>query len=168
MNKPLSNGLAGMISSPLFKENVAVIVDDTPKDERDYDFACLACGENGVVPRVMMIRELYYDIKRGKPYARTALFHELGHYYNGDLLSSKEDRDKKRADLVVSGAVSEEELKADFFAASYFGKEFVASGLEKIMQLTEDMYKGHSDADDLAIVLRELDIRMSTIRQGHS
>lgn len=163
MNKPLSNGLAGMITSPLFKENVAVIVDDTPEDEREYDFACLACGENGTVPRVMMTREVYYDIKRNEPYARTALFHELGHYCNGDLSSPKKDRNKERTNLVASGTVSEEELNADFFAASYFGKEFVVSGLEKIMKLTEEMYKNQYDADDLAIVLRELSIRISTI-----
>ena len=44
MNKPLKGGLAGMVSSPLFNENIAIIVDETPEELRYYDFACLACG----------------------------------------------------------------------------------------------------------------------------
>ena len=106
MNKPLESGLAGMVSSPLFEENVAIIVDATPEELKDYDFACLACGENGAAPRVMMTREIYYDIKRGNPYARMILFHELGHYYNKDLSVHNANRDTEREKLASEGNVS--------------------------------------------------------------
>lgn len=89
LNKPWKLGLAGMVTSPLFEEKIAVAVDNTPMDEADYDYACLACNRDGKSPRILMIPRVFYDIKRGSAEARTILLHELGHYRNGDISVGK-------------------------------------------------------------------------------
>lgn len=142
MNKPLKGGLAGMVSSSIFNENIAIIVDETPEELREYDFACLACGENGVAPRVMMTKEIYYDIKRGKPYARMILFHELGHYYNKDLFVHNPERDAERVKLTLEGTVSNEETNADAFASEYLGVATVVDGLRHLQILVSNIYDG--------------------------
>ena len=38
LNKPWKLGLAGVVTSPLFQENIAVVIDDTPFEESDYDY----------------------------------------------------------------------------------------------------------------------------------
>ena len=43
--------LAGMISSPLFKENIAIVITENPEEDDDYSFACLGCGKDGVLHR---------------------------------------------------------------------------------------------------------------------
>lgn len=158
MNKPLKGGLAGMVSSPLFNQNIAIIVDETPEELRDYDFACLACGENGAVPRVMMAKEIYYDIKRGKPYARMILFHELGHYYNKDLSTHNPDRDDEREKQALEGTVSLEETRADAFAAEYLGLATVIEGLKHLQILVSNIYD-----EDAGVVQKELALRIQQI-----
>ena len=155
MNKPLKGGLAGMVTSSIFNENIAVIVDETAEELRDYDFACLACGENGVAPRVMMTKEIYYDIKRGKPYARMILFHELGHYYNRDLSVQNPERDVERVKLTSEGIVSTEETKADAFASEYLGVATVIEGLKHLQILVSNMHDG-----DAGVVQKELALRI--------
>lgn len=155
MNKPLKGGLAGMVSSSIFNENIAIIVDETPEELRDYDFACLACGENGAAPRVMMTREIYYDIKRGKPYARMILFHELGHYYNKDLSVHNLERDAEREKQASEGTVSTEETNADAFASEYLGVATVIDGLKHLQILVSNMYDG-----DAGVVQKELALRI--------
>jgi len=167
MNKPLKGGLAGMVSSSIFNENIAIIVDETPEELRDYDFACFACGENGAAPRVMMTREIYYDIKRGKPYARMILFHELGHYYNKDLSTHNPDRDAERVKLASEGIVSTEETKADAFAAEYLGSSCVIEGIETLKALVADLYST-SIAKEIELITSELDSRANHIRQNLS
>ena len=167
MNKPLKGGLAGMVSSSIFNENIAIIVDETPEELRDYDFACLACGENGAAPRVMMTREIYYDIKRGKPYARMILFHELGHYYNKDLSTHNPDRDAERVKLTSEGTVSNEEIKADAFAVDFLGASCVIVGLEKLKTLVADLYSTTIEKE-IGLVTAELDNRANILRQNLS
>lgn len=165
MNKPLKGGLAGMVSSSIFNENIAIIVDETPEELRDYDFACLACGENGLVPRVMMTKEIYYDIKRGKPYARMILFHELGHYYNKDLSVHNPERDAERVKLTSEGTVSNEEIKADTFAVSYLETKNVIIGLETLQQIIESKYKDY-DSDSVDTTISELKMRVQHLLES--
>ena len=40
LNEPMELGLVGMVSSELFAENIAIVVEDNPQTV-DYDFACL-------------------------------------------------------------------------------------------------------------------------------
>ena len=165
MNKPLKGGLAGMVSSPLFNEDIAIIVDETPEELRDYDFSCLACGENGAAPRVMMARGIYYDIKRGKPYARMILFPELGHYYNKDLSVHNPEHDAERVKLTSEGTVSIEEIKADTFAVNYLGAKKVILGLETLQQIIESKYKDY-DSDSVDTTISELKMRVQHLMES--
>ena len=163
MNKPMKNGFAGFITSRMFFDKIPIIVDNATEEECDYDFACLACGKNGLVPRIVMSREVYYDIKRGKLYARVILLHELGHYFCNHHLIQKENRDEERTKLASNDEVSEEEIKADLFAVEYLGVESVVGGLDGICDHLKKKY-GEQD-DDLSIVLKEIYIRKKKLKE---
>lgn len=162
LNKPLANGLVGMVYSSLFRDRIMIIVDDTPEDLREYDFACFACAENAAVPRVIMTRDVYYDIKRGKPYARTILLHEIGHYYHNDLSIRKGNRDAEREELVSLGMVSDEEARADSFAVDYLGAPTVILGLEELKSLVTNRYINYEEQAVNAII-NEIDLRIKRI-----
>ena len=162
MNKPMQNGVAGFIASRMFSNKIPIIV-DTTEEESDYDFACLACGKDGLVPRIVMSREVYYDIKRGKLYARVILLHELGHYFYNHHLIQKENRDEERTKLASNDEVSEEEIKADLFAVEYLGVESVVGVLYGICDHLKKKYVEQDD--DLSIVLKEIYIRKKKLKE---
>ena len=166
LSKPLSNGFAGMVCSPLLADRIAIVVDPLEKERTEYDFACLAFGENGAFPRIMMTKEVYYDIKRGEPYARMILLHELGHYDRQDHLIPKADCDEERARLVSGGLVSEAELAADFFAAAYLGAEVVAVGLQQLWEKIACKYN-ECDEEEAELARKELALRRMTILKGN-
>ena len=163
MNKPMQNGVAGFIASRMFSNKIPIIVDNATEEECDYDFACLACGKDGLVPRIVMSREVYYDIKRGKLYARVILLHELGHYFYNHHLIQKENRDEERAKLASNDEASEEEIKADLFAVEYLGVECVVAGLDGICDHLKQKYDERDD--DVAIALKELYIRKNKLQK---
>ena len=88
------------------------------------------------------------------------LLHEIGHYYHGDHLISK-NRDEEREMLVLKGAVSDEELKADLFAAEYLGAETVVEGLRVLIkkrkeECSEDEEEGDVGLDELVMRLEAI------------
>ena len=84
LDETMGKALMGMISAPIFKENIAFVVSEAP-DSDDYTFACLGCGKDGAAPRVAMTKELYDELKIETPMAKTVVLHEIGHYYNSDI-----------------------------------------------------------------------------------
>ena len=162
MNKPMQNGIVGLVTSRIFSDKIPIIIDNIPDEECDLDFACLACGKNGSVPRIIISREVFYDIKRGKPYARFILLHEIGHYFHKHHLIQNKYRDEERAELASCDEASEEEIKADLFAAEYLGIEKVVEGLNCICDHLNQEYSGQDD--DLAIVLKEINIRKKKLK----
>ena len=164
LNKPLQGGVAGMLTSRLFSEKIAIVVDDTPSAKRDYDFACLACGENGSFPRIKLMREIYYDIKRGLPYARMVLFHELGHYFYKHHMNMNEYRDEKRKEFASNGKISKEEEEADLFAVEYLGSEVVTKGLEHMCELVKIEYDNCEEA--VSLILKELEERIKVCKNS--
>ena len=101
--------LGGMISSSMFRENIAIVVDDNP-ETIDYDFACLGYTKDKTAPRVMMKSTFFEDVKCGTPESRMILFHEIGHYANNDFLTNEGNVDAEREALVADNKVSEKEL----------------------------------------------------------
>lgn len=162
LNKPWKLGLAGMITSPMFQEKIAVIIDDTPFEKSDYDYACFACDKYGKSPRIMMNSRVFYDIKRGHPEARAILLHELGHYHHNDIPNASGIDCEERETLVANGKVSPAELRADAFAADYLGAETVIAGLST---LKERIRKDYSEYEEsyYSATMAELDARISAL-----
>lgn len=154
--------LGGMISSPMFNENIAIVVEDNP-ETIDYDFACLGYTKEKTAPRVMMKSEFFDALKRGTPESRTILFHEIGHYVNGDILTNEGNTDAEREALVADNKVSEKEIKADAFAVAYLGKDAVIAGLEGLKKRILTEYADY-DEDSIRITIKEIDIRISHIK----
>lgn len=162
MNKPIGHGLIGMVRSNLFPYPVAIVIDDTQAEDKDYFFACLACAENGTVPRILIDRELFYDIIRGSNLARVILLHELGHYYHEHLSSQGENRDKARIDFASAGVVDPNELEADLFVTAYLGKEKTIAGLNELMEEICIEYADY-DKDSLLLAVKELQLRIAAL-----
>lgn len=155
--------LGGMISSPMFNENIAIVVEDNP-ETIDYDFACLGYTKEKTAPRVMMKSTFFEDLKRGTSESKMILFHEIGHYANNDMLTNMGNADKEREALVVKNKVSEKEIKADAFAVAYLGEDVVVTGLE---DLKKRIIKDYADYDEesIRITIKEIDIRISHIKE---
>lgn len=163
LKRPGRNGMAGMVISKLFKDkHIAIIVDDE-STAYDYEFACLSLTTDKSVSAIKMYKSIFYGIKQGNPIARMVLFHELGHYYYGDLQGEKFDQEayqSSREEAVKNGNVIEEELRADAFAVKYFGREYVMRALQMLRDRIQEKY-----AMDKAVepVIEEINIRIQNL-----
>lgn len=163
LNKPIKKGLVGMVSSPLFNDNIAIVIDNNTDESRNYDFACLAYTKNYATPLIMLENDVYYDIKRGKPYAHMILLHELGHYYHKNISNYIEENDADREQLVSIGKVSENEIHADSFAADYMGVDAVISGLEQLKLLISGRCVNYEETN-INTIIKEIDIRIKQFK----
>jgi hypothetical protein len=164
LNKPQSCGLAGMVTSPIFAENIALVIDSTPAEDMDYDFSCLTFSAEGHHPRICLQEEFFYGIKRGSAEARMMLFHELGHYVNNDNLrydyQSGEYGNERRV-AVANGAVLDMEAAADSFAVDYLGRETVINGLSLLLARVQSMYSSTEyDSEDVRLLTKEIETRI--------
>ena len=128
--------LAGFVRSSLLPGDIALVIEHTPSEEVDYEYACAFMDSPGKI-RVLIEAEVYWDILRGKAYARTTFLHELGHIYNNDLreIGGKGSTyDSERLKSIQSGVVHEREIKADAFAARFLGISNVCEGLSVLRQ----------------------------------
>ena len=128
--------LAGFVRSALLPGDIALVIDRTPSEEVNYEYACAAMDNTGKL-QVLIEPEVYWDILRGKAYARTTLLHELGHIYNNDLreIAGEESTyDSERLKSIQSGIVHEREIKPDVFAARFLGISAVCEGLIELRQ----------------------------------
>lgn len=170
MNKPISLGLIGMLQSPLFSENIALVIDASPEDDRDYTFACLAYAAGNCHPRILMDRELFYDVIRGSAEARFILFHEIGHYVNQDCAELGFNNDtyqESRINATENSVVSKHEAAADDFAVRYFGREQAIKGLSCLLSRIKGKYDNEDyDANDTRLAIKELEMRIQRIRES--
>ena len=160
LRKPFGIGIGGMVTSPMFKEQIPIIVKKQDDSDEEFNLAYLGVGKSGLLPRIVMSEEVFYDIKRGKPYARMILMHELGHFVRKDHLVQNAQRDEERAALTARGQVSEEELGADAFAVEHLGLETVKEGLAELRKIIETISKDYDGADNALI---EIDLRLNAL-----
>ena len=161
LDETMGQGLIGMISSPIFKENIAMVIVEDP-DSVDYNFACLGWAENGIAPRVAMTEKLYKELKAGVPVAKVVLMHEIGHYQNGDVTMDDDNSDERRSKLVANDEVCPKEIKADAFAVEYLGKETVIDGLKELQRRILADFADY-DEESVKISIKEIEIRIKKI-----
>lgn len=164
LDQTMGQGLIGMVSSPMFKENVAIVIVEDP-DSVDYNFVCLGWAENGVAPRVAMTEELYEELKAEVPVAKVILMHEIGHYYNDDNKKYEDNSDDRRREFVLQNKVCHKEINADAFAVRYLGKDTVIAGLRELQRRILVDFADY-DEESVKITIREIDIRISHIEDG--
>ena len=164
LEETMGKGLIGMLSSTIFKGNIALVVDEDHDDE-DYTFACLGCGKDGVAPRVLMTEELYNELKKQTPMAKTVVMHEVGHYYNSDIGNNDDNSEDRRRELVSQNKVCPKEIKADAFAVQYLGKNTVVAGLENLRDKILVDYADY-DEESVHLSIREIEIRISHIKES--
>lgn len=162
LEEPIDKSLVGMVSSPIFKENIALVIDEDHDDE-DFTFACLGCGKDGVAPRVLMTEELYNELKKQTPMGKTVVMHEIGHYYNSDVGHNEDNSEERRRNLVSQNMVCQKEIKADSFAVQYLGKDTVIAGLESLKERIIKEYADY-DTESVQLSVKEIEIRISHIK----
>jgi len=151
-----------MVRSKLFSEPIGVIIDDTPAEDKEYSFACIACAKDGNAPRIMIEREFFYDVTRGSSEARVILLHELGHYYHQHLLQQNTNREQERKARIAEGSVDPNELKADCFVADYLGREKTIEGLQ--MLIKRICAEGEDcDPESIRLATYELQLRIKAL-----
>lgn len=163
LDETMGHGLIGMISSPMFKENIAIVTVEDP-DSTDYNFACLGCGENGVAPRVAMTEKIYDELKEEEPVAKVILLHEIGHYFNSDVGNNPDNSDERRRQFVRRNEACPKEIKADAFAVQYLDKETVVAGLRELQRRILVDFADH-DEESVQITIKEIDIRILYIKE---
>ena len=163
LDEMMEHRLIGMISSPLFKENIALVVADE-QTNNDFSYACLGCGKDGIAPRVVLMEDLMDELKEETPVAITTIMHEIGHYLNHDIGNNEDNSDERRCNLVRQNIVCQKEIKADSFAVQYLGKETVIAGLQELKQRTLTDFADY-DEESVQLSVKEIDIRISLIEK---
>lgn len=168
LDEPMNGTLVGMISSPMFSENVALALDSrvAKGEEVDYDLACMGAAKDGSIPRIYLFPDLVLDLKAGSIEALFILFHELGHYVNGDLSGDycSEDYDTQRVECVKDGKVSAKELAADAFAAKYIGRDKAIIGLEALLKRTQHSWNIEEfDEESVKTAIKEIEMRINLL-----
>lgn len=162
---PVDKGLIGMITSELFEYNMGLVKDATPDDEKDYSLACLKRAKE-VHPIVFMEPFLIEGLRHSEALAETILFHEIGHYIN-DGLKKNDENQRERVKEATMGGVAAKELAADAFAAKFLSHDRVTAALEELKRQTVEEYSGEEyDPEEVAIVLKEIDARISALRDA--
>ena len=154
LNEAMEDVLLGMVSSPLFREDIAIALDS--RGDIAYNFACLGLMADGSKPRIYIIPELVEKLKAGDAEAKMILFHEVGHYVHKDYLVPQEEKD--RVARAMDDHVEERELAADDFAAEYLGRDTVIEGLGMLFARMKKEYK---DAPEAEIAIREVALRIA-------
>ena len=163
LDEMMEQRLGGMVSSPLFMENIAIVVADS-QDDNDFSYACLGCEKNGIAPRIAITEDLWRELKEETPVAKTTIMHEIGHYLNHDVGNNEDNSDERRFNLVRQNIVCQKEIKADLFAVQYLGKETVIAGLQELKQRTLVDF-ADCDEESVQLSVKEIEIRISLIKK---
>ncbi len=94
------------------------------------------------------------------------LFHEYGHFQNGDLdnvpsTTTSDDIRHQRIDLISKGQVTESELKADAFAVQYVGKNTMLRALNYLI----NKRKQRKDDPGKELAIKEFQLRSKAIQR---
>lgn len=165
LESPLEKGLVGMVTSKLFHDNIALVVDYSPNEYLDYDYACLSHYRPSDRYAVHMEEFIYTGLMAQDSMAMTILFHELGHYYHNDIDSPDylTVYDEQRKTSVLDGNANERELLADRFAVDYLGTEIVIKGLQDLKKATLERFDNECDPESFKLNQKELQYRIDAL-----
>ena len=159
MEEMMERGLAGMVSSPMFEENIAIVV----RENKEYDYYFIAGfsqKKKGAASCVFITKELLDELRDESPMAKTIFLHEIGHYANSDVEIFDEKNDDRRREFVKQNKASPKEIKADEFAVGYLGRETVINGLKELKDRILAKCKDY-DPESIKLSVKEIDIRIS-------
>ena len=93
--------------------------------------------------------------------ARFTLLHEIGHHINRDLNNkdfTAETYDEDRVAAVKQGRVLDFELKADAFACSYLGSDYIIKALEQLKAYGDETEQGK-------LFISEIELRIQALHR---
>ena len=168
----IEKNAVGMVECDLFPARIALAVDPRPEDERNYDYACLTYVKGSDAGAVYMDDRIYQGLKSNGNMERMIILHEIGHFFyhhQVNKATSTSRTDQVRLDAIHNGKIFEDEKQADEFAAGYIGFRAAADGLEQLKQKSAAKYgNGEYDPEEVALSIRELELRIQHLRQLES
>jgi Zn-dependent peptidase ImmA (M78 family) len=118
-----------------------------------------------------MEEDIFYGIKHSDPFATTVLFHELGHFYHNHLENGIADMDiydAQHLQDMCQGKVSQQELEANHFAASYLGTNVVIDSFKSLTEKIVQRYKGSPDEwAEAKLAIAELNMRIEVLHKKY-
>lgn len=167
--KPMQRGLVGMVRGKAVGCDIPIVMDTTPTNQMEYEYAALCSLGNGLGV-IQLTSGVVAGIRRGDPFARTCLFHELGHFLKRHLLIpgfQSDEYDRERYRIASEGGILPQEVEADAFASEYIGIKAVAAGLGAIRDLQREKLGNPAyNQEEVEVSIRELDNRIRSLLEG--
>ncbi len=167
--KPMQRGLVGMVRGKAVGRDIPIVMDTTPADQMEYEYAALCSLGNGLGV-IQLTPGVVVGIRSGDPFARTCLFHELGHFLKRHLLVpgfQSDEYDRKRYRIASEGGILSQEVEADAIAGEYIGVKTVAAGLGAIRDLQrEKLGTPAYNREEVEVSIRELENRIRMLLEG--
>ena len=164
--KPMQRGLIGMVRGKVVGADIPIVMDATPPDLMEYEHAALFGLGNGMGV-IQMTPGVVAGFRCGDPFARTCLFHELGHYLKHHLDNpgfQNGEYDNERYRIASEGGILRQEVEADAVAVEYLGADTAIAGLKMIRDLNARKLGDLSyDQDSARVSVLELDNRIRTL-----
>lgn len=167
--KVRKSGYAGFISSKLLREVIGIFVNDNLLDENCIRGGYITVWEDGTYPRIILDTATFNGIKRGSVTDRFLLFHEIGHYFCGHLLtlSTLEAEFSERNVHLERYEVSADEVEADCFGAEYLGAEYAIWALQEAMEqrMAGDLLCGSVENTASKMAILEYQLRIDAVNE---
>ena len=164
--KPMQRGLIGMVRGKAVGRDIPIVMDATPADQMEYEYAALFSLGNGLGV-IQLTPGVVVGIRSGDPFARTCLFHELGHFLKRHLLVpgfQSDEYDRERYRIASEGGILPQEVEADAIAGEYIGVKTVAAGLGAIRDLQREKPGTPAyNREEVEVSIRELENRIRTL-----
>lgn len=167
--KPMQRGLIGMVRGKAVGRDIPIVMDATPTDQMEYEHAALFSLGNGLGV-IQLTPGVVVGIRSGDPFARTCLFHELGHFLKRHLFApgfQSDEYDTERYRIASEGGILPQEVEADAIAGDYIGVKTVAAGLSAIRDLQREKLGNPSyNREEVEVSIRELENRIRVLLEG--
>ncbi len=155
---PFEEKLIGIVESTLLSTWIPIGYMPTTNE---INFGELAWSKENSQASIRLNQEYAMDLRERTDEIVFILFHELGHFFNGDAekhLNLKQ-AETERIEKVKRHDILETEYMADDFAVSFLGDKKVVAGLIKL----KNRLVKFSDFENADIAIREIDYRISRL-----
>ena len=155
-NAPAELGICGSIVSSLFPSEIFIVATDSA-EKLNFNFACIGKAPTSEMVFMLLETPIYEKLKSRNSMALFVVLHEIGHFMNGDLDKTPEDKAEcyeARTSILERGMVMQCEIEADAFATYFMGREAALHGLNELREMIPQYH------NDTQMVITELDGRI--------
>ena len=162
LSKPMENGMLGIVRSKAFSSQIGIHIKKQRRYDESFDIGGMYISSVNEQPMIWVCEELYLNESLSEALLMT-VFHELGHYYNGDCSGDMPKTDETRICEINLGRVNARETGADDFSIRYLGKRRTLIGLNQLIELICSI--DCTDNETKKLALTEIKLRIDRINR---